>query len=187
MQRNWIMFPPVTLQTLPKSLQRLFDRVPSRSPDQPVVNGSCSSMRNKIIKHFTQLQSLPQVGLKNVLKTLSHNCLSAVGNPIIHISHNGRPRQKEIKTGFLEEPPGGYVMVCAYFSVSTSVLEEMYNSASGNQFLQHSNKIHQGRIVAYHHTINSFEKPNICDFHKIRQIANQVSKYPEVLTLSCLL
>lgn len=34
------MFPPVTLQMLPKSLQRLFDRVSSPSPDQPVVNGS---------------------------------------------------------------------------------------------------------------------------------------------------
>jgi len=28
MRRNWIMFPPVTLQALPKSLQRLFGRVP---------------------------------------------------------------------------------------------------------------------------------------------------------------
>lgn len=181
------MLPPVTLQTLPKSRQRLFDRVPSPSPDQPVVNGSCSSMRSKIIKHFTQLQSLPQVGLKSVLKTLSHNCLPAVGNPIIHILQNGRPRQKEIKTVFLKKPPGGYVMVCACFSVSIAVLEERYNSLSGNQFLQHSNKIHQGRIVAYHHTFNSFQKPNIRDFHKIRQIANQVPKYPEVLTLSCLL
>lgn len=78
-------------------------------------------------------------------------------------------------------------MVCAYFLLSIAILEEMYNSSSGNQFLQHSNKIHQGRTVAYHHTFNSFEKPNICDFHKIRQIANQVLKYPEVLILSCLL
>jgi len=50
-------------------------------------------------------------------------------------------------------------MVCAYFSVSTAVLEEMYSSSSGNQFLQHSNKIHQGRMVTYHRTVNSFAIP----------------------------
>lgn len=66
-------------------------------------------------------------------------------------------------------------MVCAYFSVSTAVLEEMYSSPSGNQFLQHSNKIHQGRIVAYHHSFNSFEKPNIRDFHK-----NQTNSKPSI-------
>lgn len=44
-------------------------------------------------------------------------------------------------------------MACARLSVSIAVLEEMYNSSSGNQFLQHSNKIHQGSTAAYHRAL----------------------------------
>lgn len=91
------------------------------------------------MKRFTQLQSLPQVGLKSVLKTLSHNCLSAFGKPIVHMLLNEKTRRKD-KDWFSKRAFWIYVMACAYFSVA--VLKEMHNSSCGNQFLQHSNKIH---------------------------------------------
>lgn len=107
--------------------------------------------------------------LKSVLKTLSHYCLTAVGNPITHILQYGRPRQKQIKVSLIKElPVSPYVMVCAYFSVA--VLEERYNSTStGNLILQHSSKIHHRRVVIHLQTFSCFEKTT--DLHKISQIA----------------
>lgn len=116
MQRNWIMFPPVTLQTLPKSLERLFDRVPSPSPDQPVVNGSWMQHEEQNNKTLRTVAKLATGGTEKCFE-LSHNCLPAVGNPIIHVLQNGRPRQEEIKTGFPEEPPGvmqWYVLISQF-------------------------------------------------------------------------
>lgn len=182
---NWIMFPPVTLQTVTKSPQRLFDGVPSPSPDQPVVNGSWMQHGEQNNKTLYAAAKLATGGTEKCFENTQSQLPPSCWKP--HYSHFTEWETKVERDSDWFSKRASWSYVCAYFSVSTAVLEEMHNSPSGNQLLQHSNKIHQGRIVAYHHTVNSFENPNICDFHKIRQIANQVWKYLEVLTLSCLL
>lgn len=70
------MFPPETLQMLPKSLQRLFDTVPSPSP--PVVNGSWiqhEEQNNKTLYAVTKFATgETEKCFENTQSLLPHSC-----------------------------------------------------------------------------------------------------------------